>query len=57
MVEGNVLYTCNQGTEQDALVNDLPRIFNTNSTYEFGAMTPTRSPGSIPALSKAYARF
>lgn len=26
-------------------------------TYEFGAMTPTRSPGLIPNLISAYARF
>lgn len=57
MIVGKVLHTCNQGTEDGALVNDLPRNFDTHSTYEFGAMTPTRSPGLIPALSKAYARF
>lgn len=57
MIVGKVLHTCNQGTEDGALVNDLPRNFDAHSTYEFGAMTPTRSPGLIPALSKAYARF
>ena len=56
-IVGKVPVTCNQRTDNNVLLNDYLRMLKISLTHEFGAMTPTRSPGSMPALSEAYARF
>ena len=46
--------TCYQGSKRASKLRTLRR---TKPTYEFGAITATRSPGLMPDLMSAYARF